>query len=82
MGITPDNMYGTIIDMTPPKIKKPKRIPKHLIDKRNEWIWSLAIQQDYNASEIALMANLHRSSVHDIIKKLPEGWASPWQKIK
>jgi len=71
-------MYGILRDMA----DKKKRIPRHLVDKRNEWIWSLAVQQDYNASEIALMATLHRSTVHDIINKMPENWVSPWRKVK
>ena len=74
-------MYVTIYTMIVNKKKVPK-IQRHLVDKRNEWIWSLAIQQDYNASEISLMANLHRSTIHDIIKKKPANWVSPWQKIK
>lgn len=61
---------------------KPKKTPRHLIDKRNEWIWSLYIQQDYTPAEIAQMANLHRSTVGDIIKKIPSGWTSPWVKVK
>lgn len=63
-------------------VKVNKKIPRHLIDKRNEWIWSLFVQQDYTPTEIALMANLHKTTVGDIIKKKPEGWTSPWIKIK
>lgn len=56
-------------------------MPPYLLDKRNELIWALADEsQGYNATQIAQMFNLHRSTVHDIIKKKPDGWKPKWVK--
>jgi predicted DNA-binding protein YlxM (UPF0122 family) len=52
----------------------------YLKEKRNEFIWSLS-QQGYNGSQIALIFNIPRSTVHDIIKKKPDNWSSPWVKV-
>lgn len=59
---------------------RPKKEKQYLIDKRNELIWAL-IFQDYNGEDIAAIFNVHRSSVLDIRKKMPNGWKPKWRKI-
>lgn len=54
-------------------------LKKHLLAKRNEFIWALA-EQDYNASEIAAIFNMDRSYVFKIVKKKPGWWLCPWVK--
>lgn len=56
-------------------------MPQYLKDKRNELIWALS-KQGFNGSQLALIFSIHRSTVHEIIKKMPEGWESPWRKTK
>ena len=56
-------------------------VPRHLLDKRDELIWSLAAQQDYAPVDIARIFNIrHRSTVLRIIARKPERWISPWVK--
>ena len=57
-----------------------KPLKRHLLEKRNEFIWSLT-DQDYNSSEIAALFNMDRSYVFKIIKKRPPGWTNPWFRI-
>lgn len=59
--------------------KKKKEVK--IIKTRNDLIWAL-VAQGYNGSQIALIFNLHRSTVHDVIKQMPEGYVSPWRKVK
>lgn len=56
-------------------------MPPYLKDKRDEFIWAL-VAQGYNGTQIAQVFNLHRSTVHDIIKQMPEGYVSPWRKVR
>lgn len=57
------------------------KVEKHLIDKRDELIWSLAVQQDYSPVQIGKIFNLrHISTVVRIIARKPERWQSPWVK--
>lgn len=60
-------------------MNKGKQIKPHLVEKRNEYIWSLA-KQEYSCSEIADIFNLSRSRIHVIISKMPNTWVSPWKK--
>lgn len=58
-------------------------MPPYLKHKQEELIWSLASdKQGYNGSQIALIFNLPRSTTHEIIKRKPEGWTSPWSKTR
>jgi len=56
-------------------------MPPFLREKRTELIWALS-QQGYNGSQIAQLFNIARSTAHEIIKQMPEGWTSPWRKTK
>lgn len=57
------------------------KLEAHLIDKRNEIIWHLALQ-DYTIAQIARMFNFrHRTTVLRIIEKRPEGYKPKWTKI-
>lgn len=56
-------------------------MPPYLKDKRNELMWALS-KQGFNGSQLAQLFNIHRSTAHEIIKKMPEGWESPWRKTK
>lgn len=56
-------------------------IPQYLEDKRNEIMWSLSEQQEYNFADIQKMFNFkHLSTVTRIIKRKPQWWVSPWVK--
>ncbi len=52
---------------------------QHIRDKKYELIWALD-DQDYSLPQIAVMFNIHRSSVMRIIKKKPKGWKPKWVK--
>ena len=53
----------------------------HLNEVRKEIIYQLDME-GYNGSQIALIFNLPRSTTHEIIKRKPEGWTSPWSKVR
>lgn len=55
---------------------------QYLKDLRDEAIWFHSKYKGLNGSQIATIFNIPRSTVHDIIKKAPEGWVSSWTKIK
>jgi predicted DNA-binding protein YlxM (UPF0122 family) len=52
---------------------------EYLREKRNELLWSMC-EQDYSVSDIGAIFGLPKSTTHDIIKKRPDGWTSPWTK--
>lgn len=56
-------------------------MPPFLKEKRNELIWALA-KQGYNGAQISQIFNIARSTAHEIIKAMPEGWETPWRKVK
>jgi len=56
-------------------------IKPHLSNKRAELIWAL-VQQDYSDAEIGNMFNISKQRVLVIRKQAPDGWKSPWIKIK
>lgn len=59
---------------------RPTQEKRHLIDKRNELIWALDIQ-DYNYEEIGVIFNgLNRSSIKRIVEKRPPDWKPKWVK--
>lgn len=50
----------------------------HLLDKRDELIWALSLQ-DFSLADIAFMFNIgHREQVSRIIKKKPSDWSPKW----
>jgi len=56
------------------------KVVKHLLDKRDELIWSLA-SQEYSHADIGRIFNVrHRSTVLRIIARKPARWISPWVK--
>lgn len=57
-----------------------KPLEKHLIDKRNELIWALSLQ-DYTHAQISRIFNINRSTALRIIKKKPSGWQPKWVKM-
>jgi predicted DNA-binding protein YlxM (UPF0122 family) len=54
---------------------------QYLYAKRDEIIWSLG-SQDYSLADIAAVFNLSKTAVHKIMGKKPDGWSSPWVKVK
>jgi hypothetical protein len=63
----------------------PPKLEPYLRQKRDELIWSLSDPktQGYSMGQIARMFNdMPKSTVQDIINRRPEGWESPWSKIK
>lgn len=60
-------------------MNKGKQVKPYLVEKRNEFIWSLA-EQEYSCADIGDMFNLSRSRIHTIITKKPKAWNSPWIK--
>ena len=54
----------------------------YLKEARNEAIWFHVQNKGYNGAQIAKMFNIARSSAHEIIKKMPEGWETKWIKNK
>ena len=57
------------------------KVKKHLLNKRDELIWSLSSQQDYSPAEICKIFNIrHISTVTRIVARKPERWLSPWVK--
>ena len=58
------------------------KLKKHLLEKRNELIWSLAVQQEYSFADVARIMNIkHVSTVMRIVGRKPTNWVSPWKKI-
>jgi hypothetical protein len=55
---------------------------QYLKDLRDESIWFHSKYKGLNGSQIAIIFNIPRSTVHDIIKKMPEFWTSSWSRIK
>ena len=54
---------------------------QYLKEKREQLMWAMS-EQDYSLADIGAIFGLPKSTAHDIIKKKPEGWVSPWVKIK
>lgn len=54
-------------------------VEKHLIDKRNELIYAISLQ-NYTDAQIGRMFNLNRSTIMRIIKGKPTGWKPKWIK--
>jgi DNA-directed RNA polymerase sigma subunit (sigma70/sigma32) len=53
----------------------------YLSTKRAEIIWALR-QQDYTLEDIGDIFNISRQRVHTVCTQMPDGWKSPWIKIK
>jgi DNA-directed RNA polymerase sigma subunit (sigma70/sigma32) len=56
-------------------------ITPKLSEKRAELIWALS-QQPYSDSEIGLIFGISKQRVQVIRNQMPDGWVSPWIKIK
>lgn len=56
-------------------------IKHYLKEKRQELIWALS-KQDYSLADIAAMFNTSKTAVHRVVNKMPEGWETPWTKIR
>lgn len=55
-------------------------VKQHLLDKRDELMWALSLQ-DYRIIDIAHIFNIkHRSTVMRILARKPEGWVPRWIK--
>lgn len=59
---------------------RPTKEKQHLVEKRDELIWALSLQ-DYNNEEIGGIFNLDRSSVKRIKDKMPNDWRPKWKKV-
>lgn len=58
-----------------------KPMEKYLSDKRDELVWAL-LMQDYTVAQVARIFNVHRSLIHQILKRKPEGWKPKWRKVQ
>ena len=58
-----------------------KQIKHYLVEKRAELIWALH-KQGFNLVDLGSIFRLHKQQVQQIVKQMPEGWESPWIKIK
>lgn len=54
----------------------------YLKDLRDEAIWFHSKYKGLNGSQIAVIFNIPRSTVHDVIKRMPESWVTSWSKNK
>ena len=54
-------------------------IEAHVMDKRNELVWALKLQ-NYTFAEIGRIFNMHRSTVLRICKERPKDWKPKWKK--
>ncbi len=61
--------------------EKSKKVEPHLIEKRDEFIFSLNTQ-GYNNAEIGRIFNLSRVRVFEILKRMPDNYVSPWKKVQ
>ncbi len=54
-------------------------LPKqHLLDKRDELIWALSLQ-DYTQADLCRIFNItHRSTVLRILARKPSDWSPKW----
>ncbi|HCC04978.1 TPA: hypothetical protein DEP58_01570 [Patescibacteria group bacterium] len=61
--------------------KTVEKIPEYLRIKRNEIMWSLSLQQEYDPEQIRKVFNFkHLSTVTRILASRPKEWKSPWVK--
>lgn len=58
---------------------RPFKVEQHLMDKRDELVWALSLQ-DYNRADIGKIFNVHRSVISRIMKKKPRDWKPKWIK--
>ncbi len=54
-------------------------IENHLLEKRNELIWALDLQ-DYTNAQIGRIFNLNRATVLRVIAMKPKDWKPKWVK--
>jgi hypothetical protein len=71
----------TVTDMTTTMEIKTLGIKPYLAAKRAELIWALA-QQNYSDADIGNIFNVSKQRVLVIRKQMPDGWVSPWIKVK
>ena len=58
-----------------------RKVKRHLVEKRNELIWALSLQ-DYPNVDIGGVFNLNRSTIKRIMAKKPRDWKPKWQKVQ
>lgn len=56
-----------------------KEIPNHVIEKRLELIYAIALQ-GYSMTEISFMFGIPRSTAHKYISNMPKDWKPKWVK--
>jgi len=54
---------------------------QHLLDKRDEIVWALALQ-DYTNAQIARIFSVHRSVIGKIMNRQPKDYKPKWQKVQ
>lgn len=56
-------------------------VKQHLLDKRNEILFALSLQEDYTLADISVILNIkHRSTILRILKRRPKNYISKWVK--
>lgn len=57
-------------------------IRQHLLDKRDEILFALSLQEDYSLADICIILNLkHRSTVLRILRRRPKDYKAKWVKV-
>lgn len=55
-------------------------VKQHLLEKRDQLIWALSLQ-DYSFADLCEIFNIkHRTTVMRIVAQKPVGWIPPWIK--
>jgi len=55
---------------------------QYIKEKQEELVRAIG-QQGYSLNDIVFMfSGMNKSKAHRIIRKTPEGWLSPWSKVK
>jgi len=77
----PDHSYRKKGPMKEKKITKKRIIfmKSHLIEKRNELIWALSLQE-YSLAQIGKIFNVDRSTIMRIVRTKPQDWKPKWIK--
>lgn len=57
------------------------QVERHLLDKRDELVWALGLQE-YKNADIAKIFNVHRSVIGKIMRRKPRDWQPKWRKVQ
>jgi predicted DNA-binding protein YlxM (UPF0122 family) len=69
------------MDINNKQSKETTPLKVYLKDKRDELVWAIS-QQDYSLADVGMIFNISKAAVFRIVKRMPDGWTSPWRKDK